>query len=530
MGPRGIINRIAPLAATLIAVALASPSAADASPVPLVPGDVLIGDGGASVEHFDANGHRLATLQTFSGATIETGMCFDAEHNLYTTNWDANTISVFDGGGNLVNSSFTNWVFDAQPESCVFNRADEIFVGQADGSHAVWKLDHDGALTRIFFPAVENRGSDWIDLANDQCTLVYTSSGTHIKRFDVCANRQLSDFASGLPGPCHAHRITSDGGDIVACQTMALRLDAGGNVTKTYRPTGATLLSTLDLDPAGTSFWVADALSGQVWRFAIGSGQLLATFNAHPTRSIGGLAVVGAAASGPSLHPTSTSVSCSPAQLVAGQSTICTATVSDTAVSGRTTPTGSVVFADDAGRFDHNACTLSGGGASASCSVTYLPASGTPDRSESISATYGGDRTHALSRGATTIRVLSFERLAAGTFVVGDQASKPGGRVTFWSPRWSTLNAIGGAGMASFKGFAADVSHNPPRCGDRWTARPGAGTSPPPVPRYMAAVVTSAPNKSGSTISGTASKVVVIKTDAPQGTAFTGTVVAQLCP
>ncbi|MDX1670055.1 MAG: hypothetical protein R3194_11600, partial [Limnobacter sp.] len=36
-----------------------------------------------------------------------------------------------------------------------------------------------------FDVATDDRGSDWIDLAADQCTMYYTSEGTLVKRFDV---------------------------------------------------------------------------------------------------------------------------------------------------------------------------------------------------------------------------------------------------------------------------------------------------------------------------------------------------------
>ena len=79
----------------------------------------------------------------------------------------------------------------------------------------------------------------------------------------------------------------------------------------------------------------------------------------------------------------------------------CTATVTDTDTGTATTPTGTVTFATTSriGRFTGNPCTLSRSGASASCSVTYKPTIAT----QTITATYNGDSTHATSSGSATV-------------------------------------------------------------------------------------------------------------------------------
>ena len=132
---------------------------------------------------------------------------------------------------------------------------------------------------------------------------------------------------------------------------------------------------------------------------------------------------------------TTTSVACSPSTIVAGHSTTCTATVTDTASGAQTPPTGTVSFssAPGPGSFTGSPCTLSGSGASASCSVTYTPGgtAGTPVRTDAITATSSGDSTHAGSNGSTTVKVLSITLLDHGSFVIGDQNATVGTTVTF---------------------------------------------------------------------------------------------------
>jgi hypothetical protein len=236
-------------------------------------------------------------------------------------------------------------------------------------------------------------------------------------------------------------------------------------------------------------------------------------------------------------HPTSTGVSCSPTTVVAGSPTTCTATVTDTAATGETSPTGTVSFTTSgAGTFSSSSCNVAGSGSSASCSVTYTPSASpsNPVRSDTITAGYGGDTTHASSSGQTTVAVLSISLLARGSFVIGD-TTPTSSTVTFWGAQWSTLNSLSaGSAPAAFKGFAGNTPSKPPQCGDHWSTDAGASSaSPDTVPLYMAVIVASQVTKSGSTISGDTRHVVVVKTDPGYGPnpghPGTGSVVAQIC-
>jgi Bacterial Ig-like domain (group 3) len=224
----------------------------------------------------------------------------------------------------------------------------------------------------------------------------------------------------------------------------------------------------------------------------------------------------------PVANPTSTSVKCEPPSVVAGQSTTCTATVTDTAPSGQTTPTGTVNFTTSGpGSFSKTSCTLSGSGASASCSVTYTPKStpAEPVRTDTITATYEGDGTHEGSKGVTTVTVISPTALAHGSFVIGDKNAVVGTGVTFydvewWGSEWWKRNSLsGGRAPSAFKGFAETAS-SPPECNKEWTTNTGNSSGPPAtVPEYMEVIGASKITRSGSTIKGNAPKLAVIKTN-----------------
>ena len=102
-------------------------------------------------------------------------------------------------------------------------------------------------------------------------------------------------------------------------------------------------------------------------------------------------------------HPTTTSVSCSSSVFAPGDATVCRATVTDTAGSGQTAPTGNVSFTNSGtGRFFGSPCTLSGGGASASCAVVFTSF---VRGGQVITANYGGDASHSASSGSTLVLV-----------------------------------------------------------------------------------------------------------------------------
>jgi hypothetical protein len=112
------------------------------------------------------------------------------------------------------------------------------------------------------------------------------------------------------------------------------------------------------------------------------------------------------------LNPTSTTVECSPGTVSAGRPITCTAMVSDTAGSGHTTPTGAVSFTSSGpGSFGSGGtCALSETSTGvASCQLTYTPGPGgsSTDRSDTITADYGGDPTHDTSNGSTSVTVSS---------------------------------------------------------------------------------------------------------------------------
>ena len=147
-----------------------------------------------------------------------------------------------------------------------------------------------------------------------------------------------------------------------------------------------------------------------------------------------------------------------------------------------------------------------------------------------VTVSFAGDSFYLAANASGSALLYTFAG-GGGTFVVGDQSAV--GAVTFWGAKWSKLNRVsGGDAPDAFKGYALVA---PTQCGTRWTTGPGNSPDPPagPLPAYMAVLVTSSVTKSGPSISGTTTRIVIVRTDAgykkDPGHAGTGTVVATVC-
>ena len=251
-------------------------SAAQAAPY--TNGDVFASVASGQVMEFHPDGTLVQTLDTGLGG-FTTGSAFDSGGNFYVTAFSGNTVSKFDTNGNLVGPFGSG--YPGSPESIVFDNSGNVYVGQPGAGGQIEKFDSAGNPVATFDTTASdgNGGTDWIDLAADQCTMHYTDEGSSVMTFNVCTNTQGPDFATGLPGPCYAHRILADGGELVACSAKVVRLDSGGNIVQTYSIPGVSALFALNLDPDGTSFWTASDGSADVVHVDIASGNVLGQFN-----------------------------------------------------------------------------------------------------------------------------------------------------------------------------------------------------------------------------------------------------------
>lgn len=161
----------------------------------------------------------------------------------------------------------------------------------------------------------------------------------------------------------------------------------------------------------------------------------------------------------------------------------------------------------------------------ASCTVS----SNQPLGPGTVSASFAGDTSYLPSSDSKP--TLGFALLTGGAFVVGDKSAS--GQVMFWGSQWAKANSLtAGSAPNGFKGFENSTAST--ACGGTWLTDPGNSSGPPPaIPSHMAVIVASSIGKSGSTISGNVTHVVIVKTDpgydANPGHPGTGTVVGSVC-
>jgi hypothetical protein len=215
---------------------------------------------------------------------------FDSSGNFYVTTFFSGIVSTFAAGS----TSGTNFAsVGGDEESITRSMSNNFFVGEADGGGQITELNSSGGTVRTFTAAVQDRGTDWVDLAADQTTLYYTSEGSSIMRFStVGTGSQLSDFETGKGTTMYALRILSDGGVLVANTSNVLEFDSAGNIVRTYTIPGAVQLFALNLDPDGVTAWTGDLSTNEVTRFNIATGAIVSQWNAG-TGTLGGLTVFG---------------------------------------------------------------------------------------------------------------------------------------------------------------------------------------------------------------------------------------------
>jgi hypothetical protein len=252
-------------------------------------GDIFVGVGAGQVKEYTPGGTFVQTLNTTSGSAEEADMCTDGSGRLYTTNFQAGTMSRFLSTGALDaagwGSGFSN------PESCSLNSNGDIYTGDA-GNGLIQEFSSAGTRIASFNPSVA-RGTDHLDLSGDQCVMYYTSETTSIYRYNVCTGIQMPDFVDNLPGICYQVRVRLNDQVMAACTEAVVRLSPAGAILATYPASGygsASFFYGLALSPDGTTFWTADWSGPNIYHIDIASGMLLSSFQSP---SVGGVSDAG---------------------------------------------------------------------------------------------------------------------------------------------------------------------------------------------------------------------------------------------
>jgi len=421
--------------AALTGLPLLAAAPAYANGVGLSHGDVLAATGNGQVKHFSPSGTLLDTLDTGTAATYTTGMCFLSSGDLLVTDFNSDEISEFSPAGNLVTSTWAT--VPSTAESCTVDAHDNVYVG-GPGAAAIYEFNSSGTLINTF-PVTGGSGTggtDWVDLASDQCTILYTGEGSQILSYNVCTHTQNADFADSLPAPCYELRIRPNGEVMLACSSEIIRLSSSGSVLQTYTVPGSSSLFAMNLDPDNSTFWTGDIGNGEVSHVNIGTGAIITQFNSSPATVLAGLAIVGQiVVSQPTITlspPTAnktvgttdtvTATITNPGGSINGQTVNFSVAGANTATgSGITNASGQTTFTYTGTNTGTDTITATYGTATATATVTW---SGVPPTTTSTSLSSGG------SQGAT-ISVPPGTPVTDSATLSGTNVATAGGTVTY---------------------------------------------------------------------------------------------------
>jgi hypothetical protein len=247
-------------------------------------GDVFVGVGTGKIKRFTPTGTLIQTLDTLTNCSEDLGMAFDSSGNLYATaafGCGSGTVTKFDINGARVGPFGTG--YSSSTESITLDAAQNVFVGQPDGTRAIMKFNSAGTFLTMYTPTFQSRGSDWIDMSSDQCTLYYTSEGSSIFRYNTCTTTQATNFCSSCGSTMYGIRIRPNGEVMAADGSTSNihRFNSSGTQIQTYTdPLINSFPFSVNLDPDGTTFWTANYTSGQVVRFNIATGAKVIDWNA----------------------------------------------------------------------------------------------------------------------------------------------------------------------------------------------------------------------------------------------------------
>lgn len=257
---------------------------------PFAVGDVFLGVTSTGVNEYTQTGTLVQTINGGGLSGFVTGMAFQNNNNLLVTDFSSGHVVQYDSSGNLLNGSFATGI--AEPESIAIDKSGNVYVSSVGGTGIT---EYTSAGGSSIGTSNGSTRTDWIDLASDQSTMLYTDESGTIHSLNVATNTGLPNFST--QGGVFAIRIIPSGamaGDVLAAnRSGAILLSADGStILQSYDWSGRTSEDfALNIDPNGTAFWTADT-AGNVAEFDIASGSLLEHWSAG-AGSVYGLVVFG---------------------------------------------------------------------------------------------------------------------------------------------------------------------------------------------------------------------------------------------
>ncbi len=299
---KGLRGLLLPVLVLLLGTAYA-PLEAQTTPWVSV-GDVLVGVGNGRYLHYAYDpthqSYSLAGTITVGASKDQTSGCaFDSQLNFYATDTTAGQVFELNGSTGSVVQTLQAGV---GVTSVMFDASGNLYVGigGVTGTTNPGLLKYAPSLpannsstssTATFtYPTIPTasynvgENSDWIDLSRDQKTLYLTGETSSILTEDLSASLPVPNtFSTPSSSEAFAIRLLAPfdgtGGFLVADSNEVLKLGSTGAFVAGYSFRNSRNLQALTLDPNGTSAWVADFKSGNLYRFNINTGHIEVTIS-----------------------------------------------------------------------------------------------------------------------------------------------------------------------------------------------------------------------------------------------------------
>ena len=268
-------------------------------------------------------------------------------------------------------------------------------------------------------------GLGGISSATSFCSVSFTPSGagsafvTALYGGDAAHSPSQGEFTASVPVHPTTTTVSCVSSSVVVSQASTCTATIADLSASPTTPSGDVLIS-LNSTSTATGTIGACQLGGinsadsfcsvNFTPSGSGTGVIDAFYSGDTAHSISSAqsTVTVSGTAGSAVHPTTTSVACSPASTAVSQPSTCTVTVVDTLASP-TSPSGAVLFSLNStstasGGFGPIACGLGGVNPStSSCSVNFNP---TGAGTGFVNVVYGGDATHSPSLGQSSVTVL----------------------------------------------------------------------------------------------------------------------------
>jgi hypothetical protein len=287
------------------------------------PGTIFAATSGGQYVQFNSAGVLEDTLNTFvpgpdGGFTVGCALSPGGAQNLYTTDFPNKRVVVMSSGATHTVAASIDLTAGTgttgRPESIVFASNGDFYVGLVDaaaGEPNLLKYDKNNNFLAGYtlITTDERRGVTWFDLAADQHTIYYTSTGPNVWKYDLNSPPATPStlFAGGLER-AYGLRLLRGGnsfggaggpGFLAVADTSVIRVyDAAGTQTNSFDIPGHDGWFAISIVPGGTQLAATDFYTGDLVKFN-GDGTVASSFNINPDPfRVNGLCVKGEVTTG----------------------------------------------------------------------------------------------------------------------------------------------------------------------------------------------------------------------------------------